>query len=46
MSAIADGDNSVIQVLYALHAGFDTMDFAGPMEVLSYAQHDIKNKGQ
>lgn len=54
MSAIIDGDapmdgNGVehepIKVLFVLHQGMDAMDFVGPLEVLSHAKHDIKNKG-
>jgi len=45
MSAIADhGDkNEPIRVLFTLHAGFDTLDFTGPFEILNTAAHDIKN---
>ncbi len=34
-----------IEVLIALHDKFNLLDFAGPLEVLSHAQHDTKNKG-
>ncbi|MCJ1336146.1 hypothetical protein MMC09_001422 [Bachmanniomyces sp. S44760] len=46
MSAIedtSDGPTPPIKVLFTLHPGFDTMDFVGPLEVLSYAQHNIKD---
>ena len=46
MSAIddsADGPTPVIQVLLALHPGFDTLDFTGPLEVLSHALHNPKD---
>jgi len=45
MSAIADAkDNSEpINVLFALHEGFDTLDFCGPLEMLSQARHNIKD---
>ncbi|KAI9895042.1 MAG: hypothetical protein M1814_000267 [Vezdaea aestivalis] len=43
MSAIADGNNDAIQVLFALHPGFTLLHFANPFEVLSYAQHNIKD---
>ncbi|KAK3307021.1 class I glutamine amidotransferase-like protein [Chaetomium strumarium] len=39
-SAVAD---EPIQVLFALHDGFDLMDFAGPCEVLTTALHDSKD---
>lgn len=44
MSAIIpeDGDvkPEVAKVLVCLYPGFDTMDAVGPLEILSYAQHD------
>lgn len=45
MSAIADpGDRTQpIQVLVALHSGFDTLDALGPLEVLNYARHDVSD---
>jgi hypothetical protein len=46
MSAVADGPDGptpVIQVLFTLYPGFDTLDFCGPLEVLNWARHDIKN---
>ncbi|KAF2403074.1 class I glutamine amidotransferase-like protein, partial [Trichodelitschia bisporula] len=45
MSAIADSrdQNEPIQVLFALHDGFDTLDFTGPLEILSQSQHDFKD---
>jgi hypothetical protein len=33
----------VIKVLFTLHAGMDAMDFIGPLEVLSSAQHNIND---
>lgn len=30
----------VINVLFALHPGMDALDFIGPLEVLSHAQHN------
>jgi len=47
MSAIDDRTGEAmepVQVLITLHPGFDMLDFAGPLEVLSIAQHDPKNK--
>lgn len=49
MSAIADtpdGPVPLIQVLFTLHSGFDTLDFAGPLEVLSCARHNTKDPGK
>jgi hypothetical protein len=45
MSAINEtGDkNEPINVLFTLHEGFDTLDFAGPLEILKGARHDIKD---
>jgi len=42
--APAVADVEPIEVLFALHDKFDLMDFAGPLEVLSHALHDIKKK--
>ena len=33
----------VIKVLFTLHAGMDAMDFIGPLEVLTHAQHNIND---
>lgn len=33
-------DFPVINVLFALHPGMDAMDFIGPLEVLTHAQHN------
>jgi hypothetical protein len=48
MSAIQDsGDKSEpIKVLFALHDGFDTLDFCGPLEIFSHARHEIKDPGK
>ncbi|KAF2092958.1 class I glutamine amidotransferase-like protein [Rhizodiscina lignyota] len=46
MSAIDDSnDGSItpIEVLITMHKGMDTLDFAGPLEVLDTARHDPKN---
>jgi len=43
MSAIAeqpDGPTEVIQVLFALHPGFDLLDVTGPLEILHTARHN------
>lgn len=40
-SAVTD---EPIEVLIALHNKFNLMDFAGPMEVLDAAQHDMKDE--
>ena len=48
MSAIADsndGPNEVIKVLFTLYPGYNTLDVAGPLEMLSRALHDPKDKG-
>jgi putative intracellular protease/amidase len=42
-SAVAD---EPIQVLFALHDGFDLLDFAGPCEVLTTALHDSKDPSE
>ena len=39
-SAVSD---EPIDVLFALHPGFDLMDFAGPAEVLATALHDFQD---
>jgi hypothetical protein len=48
MSAIAgdssDGPVEVIKVLFALYPGYNTLDVAGPLEVLSRSLHDNKDK--
>ncbi|TKA77840.1 hypothetical protein B0A49_01448 [Cryomyces minteri] len=46
MSAIAEGGDAsieVIKVLFTLHPGMDALDFVGPLEVLTWAQHDVKD---
>jgi hypothetical protein len=40
--AATDG-TPVIKVLFTLHAGMDAMDFIGPLEVLTHAQHNIND---
>jgi hypothetical protein len=47
MSAIAEGSDAheVINVLFTLHPGMDALDFVGPLEVLSYAQHNPNDAG-
>jgi transcriptional regulator GlxA family with amidase domain len=40
-SAVSD---EPIDVLFALHPKFDLLDFAGPMEVFTSAQHDPKDE--
>jgi len=47
MSAIAEenGDSTPeIKVLFCLYDNFDTMDVAGPLEVIGLAQHDGDSK--
>lgn len=44
-NAAAAADNEPVDVLFALHEKFDILDFAGPLQVLSQAQHDINNPG-
>jgi len=41
MSAVAE--DVVIKVLYAIHEGFDLLDFAGPLEVLHTARHNARD---
>jgi len=46
MSAIADstdGPTEVVKVLVALFPGYDTLDVAGPLEVLREARHNPKD---
>ncbi|KAF2197867.1 class I glutamine amidotransferase-like protein [Delitschia confertaspora ATCC 74209] len=46
MSAIVDsndGPNEIIKVLFALYPGYDTLDVAGPLEVLNQARHNPKD---
>ncbi|KAF2793788.1 class I glutamine amidotransferase-like protein [Melanomma pulvis-pyrius CBS 109.77] len=48
MSAIAadssDGPVEVIKVLFTLYSGYDTLDVAGPLEILSRSLHNSKDK--
>lgn len=49
MSAIADnneGPIETVQVLFALYPGYNTLDVAGPLEILSRALHNPKDKGK
>jgi hypothetical protein len=49
MSAIADstdGPIEVIKVLFALYPGYNTLDVAGPLEILSRSLHNAKDKGE
>lgn len=41
--AAADNSTPIIKVLFTLHPGMDTLDFVGPLEVLSSARHDIND---
>ncbi|KAK3111710.1 hypothetical protein LTR53_012758 [Teratosphaeriaceae sp. CCFEE 6253] len=46
MSAIIEEDGpgyEPVKVLIAMHEGMDAMDVIGPLEVLSFAQHDKEN---
>jgi hypothetical protein len=47
MSAVTEGSDAheVINVLFTLHPGMDALDFCGPLEVLSYAQHNPNDSG-
>lgn len=40
-SAVSD---EPVDILFALHPNFDLMDMAGPLEVLTSALHDQKDK--
>jgi transcriptional regulator GlxA family with amidase domain len=42
-SAVAD---EPIDVLFALQSGFNLMDFAGPLEVLTTALHDAQDPSE
>lgn len=42
-SAVADQEP--IEVLVALHDKFELLDFAGPVETLAHALHDVKDSG-
>lgn len=49
MSAIIEEDGSgyePVKVLIAMHEGMDAMDVVGPLEVFSWAQHDMKTPGK
>ena len=49
MSAIADNNDGpieVVKVLYALYPGYNTLDVAGPLEILSRSLHNPKDKGE
>lgn len=47
MSAIADSDPSKpIEVLFAVHDGFDTLDVLGPLEIFSHATHEGVKGGE
>jgi hypothetical protein len=46
MSAIKEESNEPIQVLITMHDNMDLLDFAGPLEVLTHAQHDLNNAGE
>lgn len=47
MSAITEGGDAheMINVLFTLHSGMNALDFVGPLEVLSYAQHNPNDSG-
>lgn len=44
-AAAADSDPVVVEVLFALHDKFDIMSFAGPLQVLTHALHNVKDPG-
>jgi transcriptional regulator GlxA family with amidase domain len=47
MSAIADtndGPVETVKVLFTLYPGYNTLDVAGPLEILSRSLHDSKDK--
>ena len=47
MSAIRDtADNEPINALVILYDGMSLLDFAGPVQVFTNAQHDINNPGK
>ena len=46
MSAIRDTETEPIQVLVVLHDGMSLLDFAGPVQVLNHAQHNINDPGR
>jgi hypothetical protein len=49
MSAIADsadGPVEQVKVLFTLFPGYNTLDVAGPLEVLSRSLQDPKDKGK
>lgn len=47
MSALVDGGDAAepIQVLFALHDQMNLLDFAGPLEVLNHALHNVSDPG-
>jgi hypothetical protein len=42
----SDEPTPLIKVLFALYPGFDTLDLTGPLEVLSFARHNVKDPGK
>jgi hypothetical protein len=49
MSAIADstdGPIEVVKVLFTLYPNYNTLDVAGPLEVLNRSLHDPKDKSE
>jgi putative intracellular protease/amidase len=40
---MAPTDIPTIKVLITLHPGMDALDFVGPLEILTKAQHDIND---
>lgn len=46
MSAIHETDvNEPIQVLMTMHDNMNLLDFAGPLQVLTHAQHNFSDPG-
>lgn len=40
------GDFEPVKVLFTLHQGLDALDFFGPLEILTYARHNMKDSGK
>jgi hypothetical protein len=45
MSAIRDESFEPIQVLITMHDNMNLLDFSGPLQVITHAQHDFNNPG-
>ena len=46
MSAIREEDSPLLKVLFVLFPKFNTLDVAGPLEVLNWASHKVGDPGK